>query len=165
MVYFVSFHSILKHGIIFLGDSTNICHVFTLQKRIITNSLVYGVTTHVEIYSIISTFYLSHVITYHLWLCLYWKIRQLFRLNYLHMDWKTRIWINIISILRIFHVFRQVFPTLIWGSLILYTVIWRVLRMTGCNLIVLCDYLIFHSLTEFYDYPTDSIYIYIYIYI
>jgi len=42
----------LKHGIIFLGNSTNICHVFTLQKRIITITLVYGLTAHAEIYSI-----------------------------------------------------------------------------------------------------------------
>ena len=52
LVYFASFHSILKHGIIFLGNSTNICHVFTLQKRIITISLVYGLTAHAQICSI-----------------------------------------------------------------------------------------------------------------
>jgi len=28
MVYFVSFHSIIKHGIIFLGDSTNISCIY-----------------------------------------------------------------------------------------------------------------------------------------
>ena len=33
---FAYFHSIIKCGIIFWRISTNICHVFTLQKRIIT---------------------------------------------------------------------------------------------------------------------------------
>jgi len=35
MVYFAYFHSVIKYGIILLGNSTNICRVFTLQKRII----------------------------------------------------------------------------------------------------------------------------------
>jgi hypothetical protein len=35
MVYFEYFHSIMKYGIIFWGNSTYVCRVFTLQKRII----------------------------------------------------------------------------------------------------------------------------------
>ena len=35
MVNFVYFHSIIKCGIIFWGNSTSLCHVFTLKKRII----------------------------------------------------------------------------------------------------------------------------------
>jgi hypothetical protein len=84
------------------------------------------------------------------------KKRLLFRPTYLHMDWKTGTWINLFCLLVTFHVFRQVSPTLPRGSLILYTIIWRVLRMTGCNLIVLCEYLIFHSLTEFHEYHANN---------
>jgi len=76
------------------------------------------------------------------------------------MDWKPGTWINLICLTAIFRVFRQVFPTLPWASFILYTIIWTVLRMTGCNLIVLCEYLIFHSLyslTEFYEHHTNNI--------
>ena len=35
MVYFAYFHSITEYGIIFWAKSTNICHVCTLQQRII----------------------------------------------------------------------------------------------------------------------------------
>lgn len=35
MVYFAYVHSIIKYGIILLGNSTTICRVFALQKRII----------------------------------------------------------------------------------------------------------------------------------
>jgi len=51
-VYYVSFHSVIKHGIIYLGDSNNIFYVITLKRRIITNSLDYGLRTHIETYSI-----------------------------------------------------------------------------------------------------------------
>jgi hypothetical protein len=50
MGYIASLHSILKHGINFLGNPINIFHVFTLYKRIIAISLVYGLTAHAEIY-------------------------------------------------------------------------------------------------------------------
>jgi hypothetical protein len=35
MVYFSCFHSIIKYGIIFWGNSTNISRVFKLQKKVI----------------------------------------------------------------------------------------------------------------------------------
>jgi len=70
MVYFASFHSVLNYGIIFLGNSTNIGHVFTLRERIITISLMYGPTAHVDICSINYVFYPSYVITYYIWRCL-----------------------------------------------------------------------------------------------
>jgi len=35
MMYFAYFLSVIKYGIILWGNSTNICHIFTLQKRII----------------------------------------------------------------------------------------------------------------------------------
>jgi hypothetical protein len=34
MVYFSYFHSIIKYGIIFWGNSTNISRVFKLQKKV-----------------------------------------------------------------------------------------------------------------------------------
>jgi hypothetical protein len=36
VVYFSYFHSIIKYGIVFWGNSTNDSRVFKLQKRVIT---------------------------------------------------------------------------------------------------------------------------------
>jgi len=35
MAYFAYFHSIIRYGIIFWGNATNICKVFKQQKRVI----------------------------------------------------------------------------------------------------------------------------------
>lgn len=35
MMYFAYFHSVMKYGVIFSGNSTNVCCVCTLQNRLI----------------------------------------------------------------------------------------------------------------------------------
>ena len=59
VVYFVYFHSIIKHGIIFLGNSTSLFRVLTLHKRIIR--IICGVAATVEMYFKNWIFYLYHV--------------------------------------------------------------------------------------------------------
>jgi hypothetical protein len=42
MVYLAHYHSIIKYGITFRGNSTKVCHVFTLQKRVYNKNYVWS---------------------------------------------------------------------------------------------------------------------------
>jgi len=48
-IYFAYFHSIMKYGIIFWGNSPSSKMIFTLQKR--TVKIIGGLGLHAEIYS------------------------------------------------------------------------------------------------------------------
>jgi hypothetical protein len=49
-IYFAYFHSIMKYGILFWGNSSNIKKTFTLQKKIVR--LMAGVRVRVYLHSI-----------------------------------------------------------------------------------------------------------------
>jgi len=73
------------------------------------------------------------------------------------LDTRTRI--SCICLLLIFCVFREVFPTLLWRSVLLYQIISRVLGMTECSLnfyymiiLFLVHFIHWHNSLSIYKY-------------
>jgi hypothetical protein len=131
---FAYFHSITKCGIIFWRNSTNICHVFTLQKRIIT--IISGVgakNTRRNLFMKLDILPVSCQYILSLMMLVVANLKNYQTSLPVHgLDTRTRI--SCICLLLIFCVLREVFPTLMWRPLLLYQIISRIWGMTECIL-------------------------------
>lgn len=130
MVYFAYFHSVIKYGVILWGNSTNICRVFTLQKRIIR--IMSGVRAENSWRNLFKKLDILRI-----------SCQYILSLIMFIVDNKNNFQVNV-SVHRLntrnenkLHLpvanlsCCQVFPTVLW-SLIVYQIMSRILGMTGC---------------------------------
>jgi hypothetical protein len=131
---FAYFNPIIKFGIIFWRNSTNICYVFTLQKRIIT--IISGVGAKNTCRNLFVKPDILPVSCQYILSLLMLMVDNLknYQTGLPVHGLNTRTRISCICLLLIFCVFREVFPTLLWRSLLLYQIISRILGMTDCSL-------------------------------
>lgn len=142
---FAYFQSVIKCGIIFWRNSTNICHVLTFQKRIITIISVVGAknTSYRNLFKMLDILPVSCQYILPLKMFVEDNLKN-YQTNLPVDGLDTRRRIGCISLLLIFCVFWEVFPALLWRSLLLYQIILRILGMTECSLNLYYAIILFH---------------------
>lgn len=112
MAYIAYFHSIMKYGVIFSGNSTNICCVCTLQNRIIRIISDVGAnSSRRNLFKKLDLFPVSCLYILSLMMIVVDFIRKFCRLTYLYLDQIPGTRMSHISLLLTCHVFRDVFPS------------------------------------------------------